>query len=264
MEHISSRGNPMVSRFRDAARSPLVLLLLDGAHLLDEALSSGLRVEEVAVHHGALEGVVLALTRRAEEQGARVVTVSPPVLAALSPVRQPSGIVSLARRPEVSLEITLSAANGLILMLADVQDPGNVGAAIRAADACGVTGVLCGTRTADAFGWKALRGSMGSAFRVPVVTQTPLDAAVTEAQARGITVYAAVPRGGRPLPACDLRVPAAVVLGGEGPGLPQDLMELADERLSIPMRPPVESLNVATAAALVAYEAMRQREGMGF
>ena len=254
----------MVSRFRDVARSPLDLLLLDGAHLLEEALSSGLRVEEVAIDQGALGGVLLDLTRRAERRGARVVTVSPSVLAALSPVRQPSGIVSLARRPDVRLEAAFGPANGLILMLSDVQDPGNVGAAIRAADACGVTGVLCGIRTADAFGWKALRGSMGSAFRVPVVTGTPLDAAVTDAQARGITVYAAVPRGGRALPACDLRLPAAVVLGGEGPGLPQDLLELADERLSIPMRPPVESLNVATAAALVAYEAMRQREGMGF
>jgi TrmH family RNA methyltransferase len=108
-------------------------------------------------------------------------------------------------------------------------------------------------------GWKALRGSMGSVFRVPVAVRQSLPAAVRAARDRGLAVFAAVPREGVALSRCDLRGPVAVVLGGEGPGLPEALVGLAGTRLTIPMRRPVESLNVATAAALIAYEAQRQR-----
>jgi TrmH family RNA methyltransferase len=113
--------------------------------------------------------------------------------------------------------------------------------------------------SADPFGWKALRGAMGSTFRLPVAPHQDLDHAIDAARAAGIRVYATVPRGGTTLAAADLRRPCAVLLGGEGPGLPGALVGRADERLSIPMRGPVESLNVATAAALIVYEAARQR-----
>jgi TrmH family RNA methyltransferase len=120
--------------------------------------------------------------------------------------------------------------------------------------------VITSERSADPFGWKAIRGSMGSAFRVPVACRQPLEGALGAARARGLHVFAAAPEGGTPLPRCNLRRPSAILLGGEGPGLPARLVDLADEMLSIPMRPGVDSLNVATAAALIAYEAQRQRE----
>ena len=147
----------------------------------------------------------------------------------------------------------------MVLMLSQVQDPGNVGAIIRAAEACGATGVVAGEGTADPFGWKALRGAMGSTFRVPVATGHTLAEAVAAARAAGLRVFATGARDGTPLAACDLRGPSAILFGGEGAGLPQDLQDASDERLTIPMRPPVESLNVAIAAALVLYEAARQR-----
>lgn len=144
-------------------------------------------------------------------------------------------------------------------MLHDLQDPGNVGAIVRAAEACGATGIVCGQRTADPFGWKALRGSMGSSFRLPIAIKQPLDEALATARANGLRILATVARGGTTLPDCDLRKPAAILLGGEGGGLPATLIAQADERLSIPMQAPVESLNVSVAAALVVYEATRQR-----
>jgi TrmH family RNA methyltransferase len=189
-----------------------------------------------------------------------VVAVTPDVLSAMSPVRHPSGIVAIGLRRTATLEEALARAPQLVLLLCDVQDPGNVGAIVRAADGCGATGVIASEATADPFGWKALRGSMGSAFRIPVAPRQPLDRAVAAARARGVQVYAAVPRDGTPLPRCDLRRPSAVLLGGEGAGIGELILAAADEPLTIPMRGGVESLNVATAAALVTYEALRQRE----
>jgi TrmH family RNA methyltransferase len=112
--------------------------------------------------------------------------------------------------------------------------------------------------SADPFGWKALRGAMGSTFRIPVARQ-PIEDALRAARGAGVRVFATIARGGTPLPQCDLTGPAAILLGGEGGGLPASWLDAADERLTIPMRGQVESLNVAIAAALILYEASRQR-----
>jgi TrmH family RNA methyltransferase len=261
MERISSRQNPIVRRFRALSQGSTEDLLLDGAHLLEEALASDLPIEVVAIHDALADGPLGRLAERAERTGARLIAVSESVMGALSPVRQPSGIVAIAGRRAVPLERALDDPPQMVMMLAAVQDPGNVGAIIRAAEACGATGVITAEGTADPFGWKAIRGSMGSIFRVRVATRQPLDAAVEAARARGVHIYAAVPAGGVPLCECNLRGATAVLLGGEGPGLAAHLVDLADRTLSIPMRPPVESLNVATAAAIILYEAHRQRHG---
>ena len=260
MEVISSRQNPLVRRFREVARDPGDTLLLDGPHLIEEALAAALRIEILAVDSGANEAVT-TLARRALASGARVVSVPAAVLAAMSPVRNPAGIVAIAARPAGSLDAALEGPAQMVLMIEDVQDPGNLGAIVRAAEACGATGIVVGNGSADPFGWKAVRGSMGSAFRLTIAGRLSLSAAIDTARERGLRVLAAAPRDGTPLPECDLRRPLAVLLGGEGPGLSDEVLARADQRLTIPMRPPVESLNVATAAALIVYEADRQRGG---
>lgn len=268
MERITSRRNPVVTEFRalfDPSRARCdgggnSRMLLDGAHLIEEALEAGIVIDVVAVRDG-LAAAQTALAHRAAARGARLITVPDALVPALSPVRQPSGIVAIARQRSCTLDAALESLPQLVLILSEIQDPGNVGAIIRAAEACGATGIVTTERTADPFGWKALRGSMGSSFRLPVAVRQPLEAVLDRVNARGIRLYAAVPRGGRPLPQTDLRSATAVLLGGEGAGLPDRLLSLADATLSIPMRPAVESLNVATAAALITYEAQRQREG---
>ena len=260
MPVITSRQNPIVKRFKEAADAGDELLL-DGPHLLAEALLAHLPVEVVAVETAAANGEIGALVRRAEEAGARVLDVSPSVLEAMSPVRHPTGVVAIAKRRESTVDQVLGDAPQMVLMLEHVQDPGNVGAIIRAADACGATGVAVGAGSADPFGWKALRGSMGSAFRLPVASRHGLADVVQHARRLGVRLLAAVPRDGTSLPSTDLRQPVAVVLGGEGAGVSAELLELMDDRLTIPMRPTVDSLNVATAAALIAYESSRQRRG---
>jgi TrmH family RNA methyltransferase len=260
MERVSSRQNPIVKRFRDVSRGRTdEWMLLDGPHLLDEALASGIAIELAAFSERLAGERLSALLERTRHTGAHAVAVTDQVLAALTPVRQPSGVVAIAARPQHTLANVFERRPQLVLVLHDVQDPGNVGAVIRAAEGGGATGVVSGGSTADPFGWKALRGAMGSAFRLPVLAGQPVAEMLDRARAAGLRVFAATARDGTPLPDCDLRGPAAVVFGGEGAGLPQALVDAADERLTIPMRSPVESLNVAVAAALAVYEASRQR-----
>jgi len=259
MERISSRQNPLVKQFRDVARGDVAgAMLLDGDHVIDEALGAGVAIEVAAFGERLGNG---PLAERMQRTGAKIVLVTDAVLNAISPVQTPSGVVGIARRPARKLEALFESTPQLIAMLHDVQDPGNVGAVVRAAEGCGATGVICSERTADPFGWKALRGAMGSAFRLPVAARQPLAEAIAIARSKGLRVFATTAMGGTSLPHCDLRGPSAIIFGGEGAGLSEDLLQAADVRLTIPMQRPVESLNVAIAAALVFYEAARQRLG---
>ena len=203
MERIASRQNPLVRRFRELARATdsSGAALLDGAHLLQEALRSHVPVDLVAISDRATTPDAEALAEEARRTGARVLRVADQVLAAMSPVRQPSGIVSIARCPPATLAQALDGQPALVLILTGVQDAGNVGAIVRTAEACGATGIITTDGTADPFGWKALRGAMGSTFRMPIAVHQPLTAILRELRSRGIAVIATIPRGGT-LPRC--------------------------------------------------------------
>jgi TrmH family RNA methyltransferase len=180
----------------------------------------------------------------------------------MSPVQHPSGVVAVARARPSDVRVVMAAATELplVLVLAGLQDPGNVGAIVRAAAAFGASGVVAIEGSANPFSWKALRGSMGGAFRLPIAARGSLAEVVASAKELGVRLVAAVPRGGTPLPTLDLRAPTAIVLGGEGSGVSQATMAAVQETVTIPMQAPIESLNVAIAAALVLYEATRQRQ----
>ena len=256
----------MVARFRGAARERRDgrrRLLLDGSRLIDAAQRAGVRLETALFARSALRrraGALAELAGRLAEDNVTLMAASTAVLAAASPVRTPSGVVALAQHRPLETGRAF-AGGGVVLAPAAVQDPGNVGAIIRAADAGGSGGVLVTEGSADPFGWKALRGAMGSTFRLPVIDAGTAPAAVAAARAHGAGVLAAVPRGGVPLHEVDLTRPWLVLIGGEGDGLRDADSDLADTRISAPMREGVESLNAAVAAALIVYEARRQRAG---
>jgi TrmH family RNA methyltransferase len=149
-----------------------------------------------------------------------------------------------------SIDDQLSAESPLIIALVDVQDPGNVGSAIRTAEALGASGVLALGESADPAGWKALRGAMGSTFRLPVARGTT-DAALAIARRQGLTIAATTPSGGLDLRASPLSPTTLLLLGNEGAGLSSGLLSMAQKTVSVPMRPGVESLNVAVTAALL-------------
>jgi RNA methyltransferase, TrmH family len=280
MERISSRQNAIVKRFRDLARTARPVkadadpaaraghsaeVLLDGEHLVQEALLCDIPIEIAAFADKQLHNVLSPMARIAKDvkkRGGRVLSVSDQVLAAMSPVQHPSGVVAIARTRPADVRVVMATVTELplVLVLAGLQDPGNVGAIIRAAAAFGASGVVAIEGSANPFGWKALRGGMGGTFRLPIAARGSLSEVVASAHELGVRLVAAVPRGGTPLPLLDLRAPTAIVLGGEGAGVPATTMAAVHETVTIPMQAPVESLNVAIAAALILYEATRQRQ----
>lgn len=261
MKHVTSRQNPLVARYRALADgSDRTQLLLDGVHLVTEALDAGLDITEALVSlAGAGSPALAPLVARLTSAGVSVATATPPVMSAVSPVRSPSPIVAMVPRRHWTAADVLTPHPALVVCATDVQDPGNVGAIARVSEAGGATGLAVAGQSADPFGWKALRGSMGSALRLPILH--PCDALTLAATARahGCRTIAAVPRGGLRPEDVDLRGAVAIFVGGEGPGLPPEIVAAADRHVTIPMADPVESLNTAICAALLVYEARRQR-----
>jgi TrmH family RNA methyltransferase len=165
----------------------------------------------------------------------------------------------LVERRLWALPQLLLPSPALVVLAVDMQDPGNVGAMIRSAEAGGATGVVVAGRSADPWSWKALRAAMGSTLRVPVMTIPEAPSAVESIRAAHATAVACVVRNAKCMHDVDLRQPVVLIIGGEGAGLPDRLVAAADDRVSIPMSGQVNSLNAAVASALLVYEARRQR-----
>lgn len=259
---ITSRNNPAVKRFR-ALRDrgdDEGLCVLEGVKLVQEALDAGLEIKEAAMAvrlRATAHGTVVA--ERLAAAGAPLLEMADDVLAAVSDVEQDQGVVAVARR-RVFAEEALVQGTPLLLVAADIQNPGNVGALLRTAEAAGATGAYLAS-CADAWSWKALRGSMGSTFRLPhrqVEEALPVLAGLRR---RGVRIYATSSTRALAYDQADLRGPTAIVLGNEGAGLDKELARQADATLSIPMTGGAESLNVAVAAGILLFEAARQRRG---
>lgn len=273
MRTITSRQNPLVTRFRTARKGsfPRHHLLLDGRHLIDDAQATKTPIEIALFSAPALRAGDRRLNELADtltESGTEVFAASEAVIDAASPVKGPSGVVALATYQAYPLDrIVADTGSGLVVAAVGVQDPGNVGAIIRAADAGGARAVVVTGGSADPFGWRALRGAMGSSLRLPTAIVGDLLTLIFSARERGAKVVATVPRGGTGLYEADLAGPQLLLVGQEGAGLDHAVNSTADLRVSVPMRRRVDSLNVSIAAALVIYEArrqtLRQRRGGG-
>lgn len=260
---ITSRRHPLVSRCRDAADGSTDEVLLEGPHLVAEALDMRLPLPAVIVAEGAeARAEIAAIVTRARQQDVPVHHVTPAVLDAASPTRTPTGVIALASLDLSPLERLLVPAPALVTVSLGIQDPGNVGTLVRSSEAAGATGFLALPGTAHPFGWKALRGSMGSALRLPIGRAADRDAAIRDLQAHGLRLVALTAEAGIPLEQADLTGALAICAGAEGPGLPADVLALADVQVRIPMRAPVESLNVGVAASLVLFEVARQRRAV--
>lgn len=269
---VQSRQNARVRELRAAfARSPRdesEVIGLEGEHLLAEALRSGLRLRTVFVRVDPdRRDAALRLVGRLDVPAAvPIVSLNPALFASAVDTESPQGIAALVERPRFSLAEALADSRPghapLVVVAAGVQDPGNLGTLIRSAEAFAATGVIALPGTVDVWNAKALRASAGSAFRVPVVPEKT-SAALAALKERGIPVVAAVASDGEgeaiPCTEFDWRGPAAILIGNEGTGLGQDLLERADTLVTIPMPGPVESLNAAVAASVLLYEAARQR-----
>lgn len=259
MRAISSRQNPLVARYRAAAGGESDDLLLAGVHLVGEALAARIPLDHVLIAAETIDrpewATLLAALRSGETP---LDTASASVMDAVSPLRSSSAIVAVARRDSMP-QGAFRHGSPFVLVACGIQDPGNLGAMARAAEAAGATGLVVAGSAADPYGWKALRGSMGSLLRLPIDVSSTADAAIRNARDHHCRVIATTPRGGTPLFSASLIGPIAILVGGEGAGLPSTLIDDADVRISIPMAAPVESLNAAVTAALILYESKRQR-----
>ena len=264
MKSISSRQNPVVRTFRALADDPDPTgerVLLDGAHLVRDAHAAGAIFELLVVASSKLGtgSEEERLIRELEAAAIEVVIADDKVFTALSPVKSPSGVVAIVRRKVTAPPIICGHPHAFVLTAVDVQDPGNVGAVIRAGEAGGVTGAFVAGTSASPFSWKALRGSMGSALRLPVVAGMNVDSVMNCMSEAGLRMIAAVPRGGDDPDEIEWRGQVGLLVGGEGPGLSDEVIARCSARVTIPMAVTVESLNVAVASAILIYAARRQR-----
>ena len=259
---ITSRHHDLVKQFRRLARDDDErFALIDGWHLLEEAIVSGVRIRTIAIT--ASRDEASSLLSRAQDAGVEILQVSTKVMEAISPVRTPTGVAAIVERKSRALSELLRPSPALVVVASDMQDPGNVGALIRSTEAGGGTGVALVGSSADPWSWKGLRAAMGSTFRLPVLRTRDGESLMSSLHTASVRIMASVPRGGTDWSRVDWTAPVAILLGGEGQGLTKAMVQQADEQVSIPMTRPVESLNAAVAAALLVYEARRQRSSGG-
>jgi TrmH family RNA methyltransferase len=252
-----SAGHARVKRLRKLCRRRSVrrdegLFVLHGPTLVAEALSSEVVLDEVFLS----EPPDFALQTLLDTSAVEVFEVDPSVLQKAVDVVTPQSVVATARLPADSLDRVLAPAEGLVLGLMGVSDPGNVGTLMRTAEAAGVRGVLIGPETADPFGPKTVRASAGSVLRVPVASVESGE--VEELGALGWSVVATVGDGGDPLDAHEWATATVMLLGNEAAGLDPETVARADAAVTIEHEPSVESLNVSTAGALAMFDWRRR------
>jgi len=263
---IVSRHNRTLKDIRRLRRSKGELALLEGPHLVGEALAAGFALETVLATPDFLaspEGA--ALCRRLAASPIAPLEVGPELLADLADADSPRGLLAVARLPRPGVAGLPLRPGAPYLYLDGLQDPGNLGALARVAEAAGAAGLALAPGSVHPNHPRALRGSAGSLLRLPVAVGVPPDDLAGHLAGIGARWAALVPRGGAdlydtPLVPADPPAPAFVLaLGAEGPGLSPEADRRADLRLTIPVEPPVESLNAVVAAALVLFELRRQR-----
>ena len=228
---------------------------IEGVRILEEAIRSGLRFHAVFFSESA-EGHAKRLL---PQIGAHVETAVLPdkLFASVVPSETPQGVAGLVRYKQSSFEDLLEKVSvGPLVVVAGLQDPGNLGTILRSAEAFGAAGVILGEGTVSPFNSKVVRGSAGSIFRLPVL-RTKLADVLPKLREKGVRLVATSSHKGVSLPQANLAGPVAVLIGGEGAGVPRDWIAKADELIAIPHAAQVESLNAGVAASIVLYEIAR-------
>lgn len=256
---ITSRSNPKLAYVRHLGRRAFRRherrVLLEGIRLVEAALDAGARPGFALVSE-ALDQTERGrdLRRRLAELDVAVIEVLPALFGEVTATQHPQGILAVLPTPE----LPLPPEPDLVLVLDGLRDPGNLGTALRAAQAAGAGAVLLGPGTVDPTNPKVLRAAMGAHFRLPVVAAGWAELA---AILRGLAIWLAEPGGELSYTAVDWRGPAAIVVSGEAHGASEAVRALPHRTVRIPMSGQADSLNAAVAAAVLLFEVVRQREG---
>ncbi len=261
---ITSSSNPKVKQvvqWREKAkeRNSAGIFLVEGFKMYEEAPAG--EICQVYVSEQVLEKAAAhpGVYRKLQETGYEV--VSGEAFRKMSDTQAPQGLLCVVKQPRYSLESMLGTACPLLVILENLQDPGNLGTILRTGEGAGVTGVILAGQTVDIFNPKVIRSTMGSIYRVPFVYVENIADTMVKLHAARIRTYAAHLEGEREYDSFTFREGTAFLIGNEGQGLSRELAALADTYLKIPMEGQVESLNAAVAASLLLYEAHRNRKG---
>jgi len=247
---------------RDRARRDAEgLFIAEGFHLAAEALAG--RVDVIfAITAPTIErsGEGLDLRERLRTSGVEVHETAEAILETLQDARSPQPLLLVVRRPPTKLADVFDGSSGVPLVVAThgLQDPGNLGSVVRTAEAAGATGLVACGEGVDLFHPRVVRATMGSVFRLPVAA-AEAEPVLEELRRRGIESVAADPRAPERYDEGDMTGPTALWIGREGGGLPSSVLDPVSRRVRIPMAPGVESLSAVAAAAVLLYEAHRQR-----
>lgn len=256
---IRSRHNARWKDFRQRllhpARAEDGKIVIEGVHLAQEALRSGLRLETLFLRE---DTAALQQTFPANE----TYIVAKDIFNQGCATEAPQGVAALLQQPTTSLDQALRKANPLLVILDGIQDPGNLGTILRSAEAFGASGLLLLPGTVSPWNQKAMRASAGSVFRVPLIQ---LDDVTTLSQLRAqkIPLYAAVAQDGVDVADTSkvtLDGPAALLIGNEGAGISAAALAFAERKIQIACVGPVESLNAGVAASILLYAAAQQRK----
>ncbi len=261
LRRVEGRHNALVKELRQAfSRGELTTTgecAIEGFRIMEEAVRSGLKFRVVFFNESAQPRAARLLP----QLGSHVETLLLPdkLFSSAVPSETPQGVAALVHLKNFSLaEILDPASNGPLLVIAGVQDPGNLGTILRSAEAFGAGGILLGEGTVSVYNSKVVRASAGSVFRL-ALAKVELADAIVQLRARGIRLLATSSHKGGSLAQADFSGPVAVFIGNEGAGLYKKLLAQMDELLTIPHSPRVESLNAGIAASILLYEAARQR-----
>ncbi|MEK8132128.1 RNA methyltransferase [Paenibacillus filicis] len=266
-EVISSAQNPRVKQWAELqsrkGRDKSGRFIIEGLHLVEEALNSELVPPETVVYAEDRKAVCAPLLARARAAGIECVAVAESVLAKCTDTLTPQPVFAVVpklpwRLSDLMKPAAAGTASALVIAIDGMQDPGNLGTIIRSADAVGATGIVLGKGTVDLYNPKTVRSTMGSLFHLPIVS-ADLTECLPQAAEAGAQVIGTSLQGAVPLYDCDLRPATWIVIGNEGQGVSEAVSERVGRHVLIPMQGRAESLNAAMAATVMLFEAARQR-----
>jgi TrmH family RNA methyltransferase len=262
---VESKDNARLKELRKAlaaaGRSAQGRVGIEGPHLLAEALRAGLRVTTIFVTQDPKREWDRLLSALPVAPETEILRLPAKLLASALATETPQPIAALIEPPQWTwphLLGTRPKGAELVVVLAGIQDPGNLGTILRSAEAFGATGVVSLPGTVSAWNAKAVRASAGSVFRVPLLAVSQREC-LEELHEAGVKILATTVHAAQPAERVDMTGPLALIIGNEGNGVARDLAAKSDVRITIPCPGPVESLNAAVAASVLLYEAARQR-----
>lgn len=263
LRRVTSRQNALVKDLRKAFSQSEPTesghIAIEGLRIIEEAIRSGLRFQAIFFSDAGSPHAARLLPQIGSH--VEVLQLPDDVFTSAVSTESPQGVAALVKLRPHKLEDLLeqSSANALLVGVAGIQDPGNLGTIIRSAEAFGARAVLLGEKTVSQVNPKAVRASAGSLFREPLL-RVKMAETIPLMKQQGIRVLATSSHKGKPLHEANFTGATMVIVGNEGAGVPQEILALADELVNIPHSARVESLNAGIAASILLYEAARQRK----